>query len=278
MNLLDAIAAAGMTPPRQIVPGKWMRFPGIGKGKSNKAGWCRLIEPTLAIFGDWSTGLSEIWRDDSHRDDETSARLLREARIRERSFIAVQRAKQREAAHKAQDLIDAAMQMPHPYLQKKGLGHVLGLVFGEHLLVPVRDVYDYSLISLQQINPDGEKRFLQGSRARGGIYRIGSQGKTFLCEGYATGFSIHEAAKRLYKHSAVIVCFSAGNLETVAPKFPDACVCADHDATGVGEAAARRTGLPWIMPAEIGDFNDVHCRSGLHAVVTAIRGEPTLPA
>ncbi len=273
MTLTDTIAAAGMTPPARIVPGRWVRFPGIGKGKSNRAGWCRLIAPTMAIFGDWSTGVSEIWRDDNHRDDEATAKLLRDAQDREKKFAAEQRARQREAAHKAQELLDAAQPMSHPYLQKKGFGHILGLVFGDHLLIPVRDVYDYSLISLQQISPDGEKRFLQGSRARGGIHRIGSAGKTFLCEGYATGLSLYEAAKRLHKSPAVIVCFSAGNIEMVASKFPDAVIAADHDESGVGERIARKTGLSWMMPPEAAmDFNDLHCRDGLHAVVAILRG------
>lgn len=274
MNLTQAIMTAGMTPPTTIVPGRWVRFPGIGKGKSNRAGWCRLIAPTLAIFGDWSTGVSEIWRDDTHRDDEATAKLLRDAQARERKFAAEQRARQREAAHRAQQLLDAAQPAIHPYLQRKGFGHITVPVFGEHLLIPVRDVYDYALISLQQINPEGEKRFLHGSRARGGIYRIGSPGKTFLCEGYATGLSLHEAAKRLHKHSAVVVCFSAGNIETVAPKFPEALICADNDESGTGERIARKTGLPWVMPTRVGtDFNDQHCHDGLHSVVTALRGQ-----
>jgi putative DNA primase/helicase len=272
LNIYQAIAAAGMTPPNTIIPGRWVRFPGIGKGKSNRAGWCRLIAPTMAIFGDWSTGVSEIWRDDAHRDDEASAKLLRDAQTRERKFAAEQRARQHEAAQKAQDLIDAAQTSTHPYLHRKGFGHVLGLVFGEHLLIPVRDVYDYNLISLQQINPDGEKRFLHGSRARGGIYRIGARGKTFLCEGYATGLSLFEAAKRLHKNPSIIVCFSAGNIETVASKFPQAVIAADHDASGVGERVARKTGLPWVMPKECGfDFNDLHRAEGLHAVVGVLR-------
>ena len=256
--------------------GRWIRFPGIGKGKSNRAGWCRLIAPTMAIFGDWSTGVSEIWRDDSHADDETTVRLLRDAQARERRFAAEQLAKQREAAGRARQLLDAAQPGAHPYLQRKGLGHIHGLVFGEHLLIPVRDVYNYGLISLQQINPEGEKRFLHGSRARGGIYRIGSPGKTFLCEGYATGLSLHEAAKRLHKHAAIIVCFSAGNIETVASKFPGAAVCADHDASGVGERIARKTGLPWAMPPDLGmDFNDLMLQRGLHSVVQVLREMPS---
>ncbi len=271
MTLTQAITAAGMTPPANIVPGRWMRFPGAGKGRINRAGWCRMISETLAIYGDWSTGLTETWKDDAHRDDETTARLLQQAR--ERQFTAERRRTEAEGARRAQQLLDAAIPNPHPYLAAKGFPSALGLVYGEHLLVPVRDAYDQRLLSLQQISPDGEKRFLHGARARGGIYRIGSTGKTFLCEGYATGLSLYEAAKRLHRQSAVIVCFSAGNIEVVAPLFPGALIAADHDESGTGERVARKTGLAWVMPPEANmDFNDFHRRDGLHAVVAALRG------
>ncbi len=49
MTLEQTLAALGMVPPRHIPLGKFVRFPGSGKGGSNKAGWCRLIMPTLAV-------------------------------------------------------------------------------------------------------------------------------------------------------------------------------------------------------------------------------------
>src|SRR5687767_14924609 len=116
MTLTQAIAAAGMTPPRDIVPGRWLRFPGVGKGRSNRSGWCRLISHTLAIYGDWSSNFSATWRDDTHQDDERTARLLAQARARERAFAAEQRAKQAEAAKKAAILIREAEAKSHPYL------------------------------------------------------------------------------------------------------------------------------------------------------------------
>jgi putative DNA primase/helicase len=272
MTLADTLIAAGMTPPKAFIPGRWLRFPGVGKRRSNRSGWCRVISPTLAIYGDWSSSFSALWKDESHRDSAETARQLREAQERERRFAAEQRARQATAARRAQELLDAAVLGPHPYLAAKGFGHLRGLVFGEHLLVPVRDAHTNALISMQQINVAGEKRFLQGGRARGGIYRIGVGGKVYLCEGYATGLSINEAARRLIRNPVVIVCFSAGNLATVAHLYPGAMVCADHDATATGERVARETGLPWVMPQEIGtDFNDLHCRRGLHAVVEMLR-------
>lgn len=276
MNLADTLTAAGLTPPANLTPGRWLRFPGIGKGRSNRAGWCRLISPTFALYGDFASGLSASWRDDCHRDDAEFRQILEAARVRERAFAAQQLERQARAARIAQQLLEEATEKPHPYLRRKGFD--TGLVHGEHLVVPVRDAADGRLLSVQQIDPAGEKQFLPGGRVRGGVYRLGLGRKTLLCEGYATGLSLYAAARRLYA-ATVIVCFNAGNLEVIAPRFAGALVCADNDPpnprTGAkaGESAALRTGLEWVMPPDVGeDFNDLHCRAGLHAVVEMLRG------
>lgn len=280
MNLEQAIAAAGMTPPPRIYPGRWLRFPGSGKGKSNRSGWCRMISPTLAIYGDWSSNFSATWCDDTHRDDETTQRLLAEARVRERAFAAEQRARQAAAALKAESLISEAMSRSHSYLSRKGFPERAGLVHDGKLLIPVRDVADYGrVISVQLIAENGEKRFLPGSRTRGGIYRIGVMParakRLVLCEGYVTGLSLEVALQRLPGAHAVIVCFSAMNLEVVAETFKTAMVCADNDESKTGEEAAKRTGLKWLMPPDVGDdFNDMHRRHGIHAVTEALRTMP----
>jgi putative DNA primase/helicase len=265
-----------MTPPSRITPGRWLRFPGIGKGKSNRAGWCRLIGPTLAIYGDWSTGLSEIWTDGTYRDDAEMARQLKEARARERQFAAEQHRRQSNAAHQAQGLIGAATISTHPYLARKGFPELTGLVIDGKLLIPLRDSRNYArVVSLQEIDAAGEKRFLTGSRTRGGIHRLGAPihraRRILLCEGYATGLSLESALKRLPGPHAVVACFSARNLEIVAEDLPKAIICADHDVSQTGELAAKRTGLPWTMPPELGDFNDMHVSRGLLAVTEALR-------
>jgi putative DNA primase/helicase len=271
LNLVDTLTAAGMTPPQYLAEGRWLRFPGVGKGRSNRAGWCRLISPTFAIYGDWSTGLRETWSAEGHHDDDEFYRRLESARLR--SHRLEERARQVQAARDAQAMIRAATPAPHPYLARKGFPERCGLVHGEHLLVPLRDERD-RVVSVQTIDPVGAKRFLKGSRTRGGAHRLGiACERTALCEGYATALSLDAALKRLPGPHAVIACFSAGNLEAVAPRFPQALVCADNDFSGTGERVARATGLRWVMPPESGmDFNDLHLRDGLHAVVEVLRG------
>lgn len=275
MTLIEAMSAAGLSPPHRITAGRWVRFPGIGKGKSNRSGWCRLITPTLAIFGDWSSGIRATWRDDTHRDNAESQRLLREARERERQFAREQLQRQQSAAVTAAQLVGRATASTHPYLARKGFPNFVGLVADGKLVIPVRNVTDYrSIISAQLIDENGEKRFLHGGRTKDGIHRIGSPTarKVVLCEGYATGLSLNAALCKLPGPHAVIVCFSAGNLERVAKQFPQALICADNDRSGVGEQTAIRTGLKWTMPYDVGtDFNDLHTNMGLHVVVDRMR-------
>lgn len=276
MTLINALTAAGMTPPQNITLGRWTRFPGCGKGRANRSGWCRMITPTLAIYGDWSTGLSEVWRDNAHQDDATTRQMLAQARAREQDMRRKDRERQRLAALKAADIIKAATRGTHPYLERKGFPDSEGLIYGEHLVIPMRDANDYPrVLSAQLIDAEGEKRFLPGGRTRAAIYRIGSEGsgRIVLCEGYATALSIASAIRRLPGAFQILVCFSAQNLERVGQIVPrNAVVAADNDRSGTGERAACATGLRWTMPYEVAtDFNDLHQAMGLHVVTERMR-------
>lgn len=118
----------------------------------------------------------------------------------------------------------------HPYTDRKGVLLHGVKVDAAHLLVPLRDVKG-ALWNLQSITEDGEKRFMAGGRVRGLYHAIGSpEGRLVLCEGYATGATLHEQSG-----DAVAVAFNAGNLLPVAQalraKFPriDIIVAADDD-------------------------------------------------
>lgn len=278
MNLSEAIAAAGMTPPRQLVEGRWLRFPGAGKGRANRSGWCRVICPTLAFFGDWSTGLTVEWRDQKHEDNERSRWAMEQARKRQREFADQERARQRQAADRARSIVTQAKPSTHPYLARKGFPALNALTLEGRLIVPVMDFERYpSVISAQLIDENGEKKFLPGGRTKGGVYRLGvapeKARRVVLCEGYATGLSLEAALRMLPGPHCVVVCFSASNLELVSSLLKgEALIAADNDASRTGENSAKGTGRRWIMPANIGtDFNDLHTSQGLWAVVEAIR-------
>lgn len=191
---------------------------------------------------------------------------------------AQEKARQSEARIKAQHVIDHATFGPHPYFQRKGLPKEMMLVYEGHIVVPMRDFTTGNLNSVQFINPDGEKRFLTGGKARGSVYGIGPMltRERWLVEGFATGLSVYMALEYLYRDARVIVCFSAGNLAFVGKQlgqiYPKPCVFADNDASKAGARAAEETGLPWIMPPEVGkDANDWHLEHGISALAKLIR-------
>ena len=106
---------------------------------------------------------------------------------------------------------------------------------------------------------------MKGGKAQGACCFIGDMqlGDIILvCEGWATGASLHEATGHF-----TIVAFSAGNLKAIARQarkhYPgsEILICGDNDLNGVGNKAAQEAavaiGGKCILPATPGqDFND----------------------
>lgn len=135
------------------------------------------------------------------------------------------------------------------------------------LLIPMADAENV-LWNLQRIDPIGRKRFIMGGRVKATFHRIDGAGDGWLVEGYATGATIREATG-----DAVVVAFSAGNLGPVSQLLPGQlrAVAADNDPKGAGEKGARETGLPVVMPPDVGtDWNDQAAAHGLNAVREAL--------
>lgn len=179
------------------------------------------------------------------------------------------------AAKKAQAIINAAQKMPHGYLHRKGFIEETGLVDAEGaLIIPMRNVRTNSIQGLQKIQwieMEWQKKMMPGMRAKNAVHRIGSKNasETILCEGYATGLSIHKAARQFGFDMAVVVCFSANNMVAVADQIQGRkFIYADNDVSGTGERVAKETGLPYCMSSVVGnDANDDHMQFGLMYVI-----------
>lgn len=298
-----AILAAGLTPPDEIqADGTLHRFSTSGKARDD-SGWYVLHGDGIpaGAFGCWREGFTQQW---CSKSPETMTQAEREAHRQRVKAMRQQREidtahRQQQAAQTAATRWQAASPATvHPYLTAKGVQAHGVKAEGEALLIPMRDEMG-ALHSLQVIGPEGGKRFQPGGRVKGCYFAIGKpDGVLIVCEGFATGASIHEATGQ-----AVAVAFNAGNLRAVAEslhsKYPALrlILAADDDwktegnpgvtkATEAAQAVGGWLAVPRFPPErsdKATDFNDLHQLAGAEAVRAQIEAAarveplPTIP-
>ena len=212
----QAIEAAGLEPPIEIVDdGVIHRFSTDGK-PTHKNGWYILHTDDIAAgaFGDWREGFTQNWCSKADKSMTEADQIAHRERVK-----AMQRQREDDLAHR-QELaaVDALKRWTaatpctqHNYLTRKGIQPHGAKIEDDKLLIPMRDTTG-TVHSLQTITPDGIKMFMSGGRVKGCYFAIGKpKGALIVCEGFATGASIHECTGH-----AVAVAFNAGNLEAVA--------------------------------------------------------------
>ena len=257
----QAIAAAGLTPPTEIIDdGVIHRFSTNGK-PTHKNGWYMLHTDGIAAgaFGDWREGFTQNWCSKADTSMTEAERLAHRERVkamqRQREDDLAQR-QQLAAADALKRWIAATPCTQHDYLTRKGIQPNGVKIEGDKLLIPMRDTAG-TVHSLQTIAPDGTKMFMSGGRVKGCYFGIGKpKGALIVCEGFATGASIHECTVH-----AVAVAFNAGNLEAVAValrnKYPalKIIIAADDDHQTPGNpgmtkatAAVHVTGAALAVP------------------------------
>ena len=293
-----AIADAGLTPPENIrADGELMRFASNGQ-QGDDAGWYVFYAdgvPT-GVFGCWRESFKKSWCSKSlwsmtiaerhaHRLRVMAMREKREADLKLRQEQAQKTASARwHAGHPI---------TTHPYLSAKDVQAHGVRAEGEALLIPMRDTSG-TLHSLQVIDPEGGKRFHYGGKVKSCHHIIGKPDQVLIvCEGYATGASIHEATGH-----AVAVGFNAGNLQPVAEalhqKYPELqlILAADDDwltqsNPGMTSAikAAKAVG-GWVATPKFGsqraekdtDFNDLSRLEGAQSVKACIEAAAPMAA
>ena len=295
-QILDAMRAAGCAPHDPSVvafTGQLIRFRVEDDKAGSKNGWCVFYSDSLpaGAFGSWKSGLSETWcaKAESELSDAERAQrkqhlenAKRERQTLERQVREHARKKAVELWEKARDTVDAS----HPYLLKKQIPAIGIRQLHQQLVIPMRDLNGV-LHSLQFISGEGGKVFITGGAKAGNVCLLGDVADApetlLLCEGYATGVSVHRASGL-----PALVAFDAGNLKPVAAatrlKYPHATLvfCADDDrwkpespGYQVGERKAREAaeavGGFVILPlfdgldctSEPTDFNDLQVLGGL---------------
>ena len=260
----QATAAAGLSLPEVIHgDGKLHRFSTDGK-PSHTNGWYfqHLDGIPWGQAGSWDVNGGDPVCHWCAKSDNQMTQAEPDTQRQRSAAMQVQRdadkaAEQKSAATTAaQRLAAAAICTQHVYLTRKGIQPQGARIEGDKLLIPMRDMAG-TVHSLQTIAPDGTKMFMSGGRVKGCYYGIGKpKGALIVCEGFATGASIHECTGH-----AVAVAFNAGNLEAVAvalrTKYPalKIIIAADDDHQTPGNpgmtkatAAAQTTGATLAVP------------------------------
>lgn len=206
----------------------------------------------------------------------TNAHYQRQARLYNQARDMVYE----EAAAEVQELLKKLppAQASNPYLVKKKIFPVKNTwQEGDTLYIPMYDGSTAHVASAQMIMPNGSKRFYPGGKTKGCMFNFRVDGckRIWLCEGFSTGATIHEATG-----DNVAVAFSAGNMESVAAyikeHFPQhkCFVACDNDhkkepnvGLNTGLHIAKRYGFGLVVPECNGtDFNDMAYEKGLKSV------------
>lgn len=248
------------------------------------------------VLVDWAP-LSEAERERMARERAAQAEVARKARAEEAAL----------AALTAFELLKRASRDGHsPYLQRKQVqGEACRYLPDGTLVIPLMRYdlpMDQRLRAVQRILPSGQKFFTAGFEKPGCCVRLGVADAALsplllVCEGFATGLTIRMATHRQHP---VFVALDAGNLAHVVPLlralFPRTriLICADDDwltkdqvgnRVNPGRLSAKAVakqvpGCDFVWPVfkpatreeKDTDFNDLHVREGLGAVVAQLSG------
>ena len=287
-----AMINAGITPPDEIIDdGRIHRF-STNEKPANKDGWYFLYSDGIpnGQFGCWRTDREYSWITDIGRPytaEERKSLAVKSAQM------ASQRQLERKAIHDQGALRAASIwskcvdPQDHPYLIKKGAKPYIAKQFENTLVIPL--FQGEKLVSLQFINEDGSKKFLKDGIISESYCLIGSINESTpicICEGYATGSTIHEATSY-----PVIVAFNSGNLVKVSRAIRDKhpnhelIIAGDddfHNESNPGRKsaieAAEQTNSRVVFPifsapqkANQTDFNDMAQSETLFAVEVAFQ-------
>ena len=251
IELLQAMAEVGLRPMRiqwdGVPDGPFHRFPGIGQTKGDNGYYKAFVDQRSAVFGDRRTKERWHWPQDNpkwkaavkHLEPPSAAEV--EKRKREAA-----EARAKAAERHMRDILDMWARANdcknHPYLEAKGIRNVSYLksiidpeTEEETLLIPMVNIQS-KIRNIQRIWPNGHRQQMPQAGGSKGLHntiggpRFKDTKTVYVCEGWATGWTIHLAT-----NAAVIVVFFDGELKTVGEiiksRFPEANLifAADND-------------------------------------------------
>ena len=300
-----AMLDSKIIPPDIIIAdGKRHRF-NHNERKGKESGFYKLYPDGIpsGYFGCWRTltGIKK-WSSKTRSEvteSEWQAHQKRMADI-ERECEAEEKAMHAKVRKECVQLWEESKPCPdnHPYVIAKGIipygAHVEPYGY-QNIIVPI--YINGEIWSVQRINVGGYKRFYGGGDKKGGYMDIPAMidpitppETIVICEGWATGCSLHQATSH-----TVRVAFDAGSLMTVAQftraQLPNARIilAADDDyrnttntgitsATAAAKAVGGITVVPQFheianRPEKATDFNDLHQLAGIEEVLLQIEAQ-----
>lgn len=286
-----------------------VRFKNHGKGNAD----CWYFwDGTMGAFGDWhDSGKKTTWSAYDSYAHEWTERQKEDYKVKKQQQEEKARKHLREIEKKQKDISDqlsvqwanftfsSQSDPEYQYLiDKKVVGYGIKYgrdQFGCFAAVPLIDINGtlYNMQKIYNLKADGSnnKWFLPGARKQGCFHIMGQplgslkeEDIVYVCEGYATGASIHAAIDR-----TVIVAFDAGNLKYVVSAikqrypFLNLMIAADNDQwqedgnnTGLTKAyeVSKQWGCHVVYPTfgpehslkKPTDFNDLHVLQGIELV------------
>ena len=286
-----AMRTKGIEPTDSVVAdGELHRVHVRGDKTGTKNGWYVFhCDVEAGKYGCWKRGLTVKWSRKSPEAMTTKEKSAFDAKMEEIRRLTDIELKHNHAECRKKSLtilknITKEGKRKHAYTLHKGiLPYAAKLDEHGNLVLPIYNI-DRKLQGVQFIKPDGSKKFLTGTSKRGNFLnlgkKLGAAEAIIICEGWATGCSLHEATKL-----NVAVAFDAGNLKPVAEamrrKFPEQkiIIAGDDDLATEGnpgrtkaiEAAQAVNGVvvfPFFEDITGGysDFNDMHQLEGIDAV------------
>jgi len=277
----------GLDPDHLIIDGRYHRCPYSSERRAKMSGFYKLREILRedeflvdGVFGSFKVSEQhfQIERRVELGYSQDKISMLKE----KAAALSIQKhEEEREekelAAHRAESIWETLDEKGEsPYLERKMVGAYGIRFFRGSITVPM--CKEGRLCSLQSISANGSKKFLPRGDTSGVHHIIPGSQKVALCEGYATGASIHEATGW-----TVAICFSTNGIISAAPYFKkkDVVICADNDretelniGKNPGIVAAQKAAeylqcnviVPEITDLCQSDFNDIHVFEGLEEV------------
>ena len=251
-------------------------------GKKSLSYWLRLEHDFAYGYAkDFKTGIEtkfNTYNQDQNltKADVTRIKAILKARQAEQDALIAER--HAKIAKRAAYMWSIAQSTPqiHPYEAAKGIRATTARQLHGKLFIPLYDPKNgMEMVSWQNIDSDGNKRFPFGGKKHGCCHVIGQINPLepiIFCEGYATGQTLAQAT-----NNAVVVCFDAGNLLPVVKAFraiyktTPFIIAGDNDKSQTGQKAALAVvkavanTTANICPQAESDFNDI----GLEATKAA---------